>query len=129
MDIDQFLQGASPVFKKYIEDGLAELEQATGKSTDSQVNKILLENRFAAKSSGKTDADYWMERLNALKVSDLMRGFTRNNLLMYFSHSIENRARSNRRRSVRQPIVHRKFECECASAKSITFKKRGIKLT
>lgn len=68
VDIEQFLQGATPVFKKYIEDGLAELEQAAGKSGDSQVNKILSENRFASKTSGKQDPDYWMERLNALKV-------------------------------------------------------------
>lgn len=67
VDIEQFLQGATPVFKKYIEDGLAELEQAAG---DSQANKILSENRFASKTSGKQDPDYWMERLNALKVKN-----------------------------------------------------------
>lgn len=68
MDIDQFLQGATPVFKKYIEDGLAELEQAAGRSGDSQVNKILSENRLTGKANGKQDADYWMDRLNSLKV-------------------------------------------------------------
>lgn len=68
VDIDQFLQGATPVFKKYIEDGLAELEQASSKNGDTQLNKILSENRYANKGNGKQDPDYWAERLNALKV-------------------------------------------------------------
>lgn len=68
VDIDQFLQGATPVFKKYIEDGLAELEQTSSKNGDTQLNKILSENRYSNKGNGKQDPDYWLDRLNALKV-------------------------------------------------------------
>lgn len=65
IDIEQFLQGANPVFKKFIDDGLAELEQQSGNKTEN-LSRILNENR--SRSGSKQDADYWMERLNMIKV-------------------------------------------------------------
>lgn len=72
VDIEHFLQGANPIFRKFIDDGLAELENAsvaTPRTSDSNSNKILSENRFGThKVVGKEDPDYWMERLNRIKV-------------------------------------------------------------
>lgn len=50
---------------------MAELEQSNPRTADSHLNKILSENRYGSKTSGKQDADYWMERLNAIKVRSL----------------------------------------------------------
>lgn len=71
IDIDQFLQGANPIFRKFIDDGLAELEKSVVRDADNNVSKVLSENRFAAtRTNSKQDADYWIERLNSLKVSN-----------------------------------------------------------
>lgn len=68
VDIDHYLHGSNPIFRKFIDDGLAELERAAAENNQSD-NKVLSENRFGvAKTIGK-DPDYWMERLNALKVT------------------------------------------------------------
>lgn len=79
IDLDHFLQGANPIFRKFIDDGLAELENtsvAAARSSDSNSNKILSENRFSThKESGDVDPDYWMERLNLLKVSNDVAAF------------------------------------------------------
>lgn len=55
VDIEHFLQGSNPIFRKFIDDGLAELENAATKSDE---NKISPEKRF--------DSDYWMDRLNTI---------------------------------------------------------------
>lgn len=73
VDIEHFLHGANPIFRKFIDDGLAELENSSvagARESDSNLNKILSENRFAThKVVGKEDPDYWMERLNRIKVN------------------------------------------------------------
>lgn len=66
IDVEHFLLGANPIFRKFIDDGLAELENAAAKDADNNPNNVLAENRFATKAS-KRDPDYYMERLNALK--------------------------------------------------------------
>lgn len=68
VDIDHYLHGSNPIFRKFIDDGLAELEKAAAENNHGD-NKVLSENRFGKTISGK-DPDYWMERLNALKVND-----------------------------------------------------------
>lgn len=70
VDIEHFLHGSNPIFRKFIDDGLAELERAAGDNNQSD-NKVLSENRFGMTKPGGKDPDYWMERLNALKVSVL----------------------------------------------------------
>lgn len=69
VDIEHFLQGANPIFRKFIDDGLAELENAGGRADDNNSNKVLSENRFATKTLPKRDADYYMERLNNIKTN------------------------------------------------------------
>lgn len=78
------MHGSNPIFRKFIDDGLAELERAAAENNPSD-NKVLTENRFGApKTSGK-DADYWMERLNALKVSLLQKNATKIETYLSFS--------------------------------------------
>lgn len=61
------MHGSNPIFRKFIDDGLAELERAAAEN-NSPDNKVLSENRFGGTKPIGKDADYWMERLNALKV-------------------------------------------------------------
>lgn len=67
VDIDHYLHGSNPIFRKFIDDGLAELERAAAENNQSD-NKVLSENRFGVPKTIGKDPDYWMERLNALKV-------------------------------------------------------------
>lgn len=67
VDIDHYLHGSNPIFRKFIDDGLAELERAAAENNPAD-NKVLSENRFGGSKTMGKDADYWMERLNALKV-------------------------------------------------------------
>lgn len=67
VDIDHYLHGSNPIFRKFIDDGLAELEKTAIENNHSD-NKVLSENRFGILKPNGKDPDYWMERLNALKV-------------------------------------------------------------
>lgn len=69
VDIEHYLHGSNPIFRKFIDDGLAELERSAAENNQSD-NKVLSENHFGltkAKNVGN-EADFWMARLNALKV-------------------------------------------------------------
>lgn len=67
VDIDHYLHGSNPIFRKFIDDGLADLERAAAENNHAD-NKVLSENRFGITKPIGKDPDYWMERLNALKV-------------------------------------------------------------
>lgn len=75
VDIEHYLHGSNPIFRKFIDDGLAELERTATENNQSD-NKVLSENRFGltkANNAGN-EADFWMARLNALKVCSLIIG-------------------------------------------------------
>lgn len=71
VDIDHYLVGCNPIFRKFIDDGLAELERAATENNHGD-NKVLSENRFCMSKTIGKDPDYWMDRLNALKVSKIL---------------------------------------------------------
>lgn len=61
------MHGSNPIFRKFIDDGLAELERAANDNNVAD-NKVLSENRYGMSKQIGKDPEYWMERLNALKV-------------------------------------------------------------
>lgn len=67
IDLEHYLQGSNPIFRKFIDDGLAELEKAANDNNVAD-NKVLSENRYGMSKTFGKDPEYWMERLNALKV-------------------------------------------------------------
>lgn len=78
------MHGSNPIFRKFIDDGLAELERAAAENNPSD-NKVLSENRFGVSKPVGKDADYWMERLNALKVDYFPSNNEKNSFQFYQS--------------------------------------------
>lgn len=68
IDLEHYLQGSNPIFRKFIDDGLAELEKVANDNNVAD-NKVLSENRYGMSKTFGKDPEYWMERLNALKVN------------------------------------------------------------
>lgn len=86
VDVVPFLSGASPCFQKFIEDGLADIERSIQSNTTgsrgnsggqpSQDNKINEQpnvyssghNRIMSSSNTLKDADYYLDKLNSLRV-------------------------------------------------------------
>lgn len=73
VDIQPFLQGASPYFQQFINEGLAELKrssqnntnnnQCSGSGIDSD-SGMRSSQEIAPNSSNSVDSDYWMQKLN-----------------------------------------------------------------
>lgn len=73
-----FLHGANPVFLKFIEDGLAEMERnddgarrAPAAAADNNSGVAAASKAFVLGESGQAakDPDYWMDRLKVMMVS------------------------------------------------------------
>lgn len=64
----QYLKGASPTFRKFIEDGLAELDRNSG--PPSNVSPVQIKDNKMTEvnnsNNNPPDPDYWLERLNNL---------------------------------------------------------------
>jgi cytoskeleton-associated protein 5 len=71
VDIQPFLRGASPYFQTFINDGLAELQNASQNSTNN--NQAAEMNGDENKQENQADGspnnpDYWMQKLNMYRV-------------------------------------------------------------
>lgn len=82
-----FLHGANPVFLKFIEDGLAEMER-NDDGARGVLPPMAADNNSAAAAAGASksfvlgessqankDPDYWMDRLKVMMVSACLRSY------------------------------------------------------
>jgi cytoskeleton-associated protein 5 len=76
VDIQPFLQGATPYFQNYINEGLAEMKRSSQNSTNNnqhvsksnEVNGQTTENQGNQAGGNSNNPDYWMQKLNAYRV-------------------------------------------------------------
>lgn len=69
-DIQPFLRGSSPLFQKFIQDGLAELQRALQNNTNNN-QPATGETASTTPTQGNenpTSPDYWMHKLNMYRV-------------------------------------------------------------
>lgn len=74
-----FLHGANPVFLKFIEDGLTEMERndagaRRGPAADNNSGVAAASKAYVLGESGQAvkDPDYWMDRLKVMMVGGLL---------------------------------------------------------
>jgi cytoskeleton-associated protein 5 len=72
VDIQPFLRGASPYFQTFINDGLAELQNASQNSTNNnqaaEMNGVDENQRGNQADGNPNNPDYWMQKLNMYRV-------------------------------------------------------------
>lgn len=70
VDIQPFLRGASPYFQTFINDGLAELQNASQNSTNNnQAAESTDDQQSRNQAAGNpNNPDYWMQKLNMYRV-------------------------------------------------------------
>lgn len=68
VDIQPFLKGASPYFQTFINDGLAELQNAAQNSTNNNPVEEVNGDDHKQADGGSNNPDYWMQKLNMYRV-------------------------------------------------------------
>lgn len=67
VDITPFIKGANPVFKKYIEEQLDEIEQQSNRRTNVDMPTYKMTTSIHVPTD-KCDSEYWMQKLGFLLV-------------------------------------------------------------
>lgn len=65
VDITPFIKGANPVFKKYIEEQLDEIEQSNRRTNNADMGTYKMTASIHVPTD-KCDSDYWMQKLGFL---------------------------------------------------------------
>lgn len=66
VDITPFIKGANPVFKKYIEDQLDEIEHSNRRTNSDNTGTFKVTPSTNYVPNDKFDADHWMQKLVSL---------------------------------------------------------------
>lgn len=85
VDIQPFLQGASPYFQEFIHEGLADLQKASQNSTNNnQGSGSGCEDNSAIRTlhEGGNSSDFWMEKLNMYRTRGKLHSNEDRNTMM-----------------------------------------------
>jgi hypothetical protein len=68
VDIQPFLRGSSPYFQQFIQEGLAELQNASQNNTNNNQNDEMTPMHASHGTPNPNNPDYWMQKLNMYRI-------------------------------------------------------------
>lgn len=68
VDIQPFLRGSSPYFQQFIQEGLAEMQNASQNNTNNNQMSEDMSSMHAQGNANPNNPDYWMQKLNMYRI-------------------------------------------------------------